>query len=196
MALCGYDGLHWYARMRPAPDRYDSALFHSTKRFDARNRVVLIGERVAPTKTIDDVIARNALVMKRTLESDYYRAACDYIRDDSNFADDAEHLGRQAKLIHSFVGVPAGCRSIVSWYAFVRLETDARRSGKLRAMRERVASCSCDIHEMCWVVWHALDGEGVARLADPPNRKMMADVVALIGYKDRHICESLTEYTK
>jgi hypothetical protein len=194
MDIYGLDGLQWYDRMKPAPDDYEGNLFHSSNWYEAMKRVVIVGDKVTPTTTLRDVTAKNALIMKQTFDADYYNKASDYILDDTNFMDDIDNLRKQAKLINGFIGVPIGCRSIVSWFAFDMLEKDCEDS--LRKMLDRVASCCCDIHEICWVLRHAVEGEGVNRLADPLYRKMIADVVKLVGYKDFHVYESLRDYAK
>lgn len=69
-------------------------------------------------------------------------------------------------------------------------------------MFDWVASCCCDIHNICWVAWR---GIGLfepqperfhTKLAGPLYRKMLAGVVEQVGIKDRQIYESLSRYAK
>lgn len=201
MALYGYDGgssAEFYQKMTPAPDSYDDKLFHATNWYEAMQRAVIMGEKSDPWISLDDVITRNAAVMQPIFDDDYYGRAARYIRDDGNFRDEETNLRTQAKLIGEFIGVPISARSIVSWFMFDHLNNNCE--DKHRQLFNWVAGCCCDIHNICWVAWR---GVGLfepqserfhAKLADSLYRKMLAEVVELVGIKDRQIYESLSKY--
>ena len=160
--------------------------------------MVIVEGKCPPTVSMDDVLARNTLLMKRIFDGDFYGRAADYIRDDANYRDEGDNLRLQAKLIDDFIGVPIGGRSIVSWFLFDQLDRDCEQ--KYRSMFGRIAGCCCDIHEICWVAWRGVGCYEAqperfwAKLADPLYRKMLAEVVSLVGYKDRHVYEALRDY--
>lgn len=203
MALYGYDGggyADYYVKMTPAPDGYDGKLFRTGNWYEATARAAIVGGKCTPTVSLDDVIARNASVMEPIFDGDYYGRAAEYILDDRNYRDEGDNLRTQAKLIDDFIGVPIGGRSIVSWFLFDELHRGC--DARYREMFERVAGCCCDIHEVCWVAWRGVgcyepEPERYhSKLADPFYRKMLAGVVQLVGYKDRHVYECLNGYAK
>ncbi len=203
MLLYGYDGggyADYYAKMQPAPDRYDGKLFCAGNWYKAMKRVVVVGDKCVPTVTLDEVIARNAAFMKPIFADDYYEKAAKHIMHDDNYRDEGENLRRQAQQINDFIGVPIGGRSIVSWFLFHQL--DHACDVKYREMFGRIAGCCCDIHEICWVAWRAVGAyerapeRFISKLADPLYRKMLAGVVRLVGYKDHHIYESLRDFAQ
>jgi hypothetical protein len=202
-ALYGYDGggyADYYQKMTPAPDSYEGKLFHATNWYEAMTRAVIVGGKCTPRISLDDVMVRNASLMKPIFDDDYYGRAAQYILDDGNYQDEGDNLRTQAKLIDDFIGVPIGGRSIVSWFLFDQLDHNCE--AKYRETFARIAGCCCDIHEICWVAWR---GVGCyertpesfhAKLVDPLYRKLLADVVRLVGYKDRHVYEGLSDYAK
>ncbi len=201
LTLYGYDGgsyADYYRKMLPSPDGYEGKLFRSTNWVDAVRRVVIVEGPCAPTISLDDVIARNASLMQPIFDGDFYGRAVDYLLNDDHFRDDGANLRTQAKLIDDFIGVPIGGRSIVSWFLFDQLAGNCEQ--RRRQMFARVAGCCCDIHEICWVAWRGVGcyerepARFWTKLADPLYRKMLAGVVALVGYKDRHVHEALRDY--
>ena len=202
-ALYGYDGgsyADYYQRMTPAPDRYEGKLFQATNWHEAMARAVIVGQQCPPRVSLDDAIARNAALMKRIFDNDYYGRAATYILDDDNYRDEGDNLRRQAKLIDDFIGVPINGRSIVSWFPIDQLDNNGR--DKCRKVLECVRDTCCDIHEICWVAWRGIGRYEPqperfhAKLTDPLYRKMLAGVVLLVGMKDRHVYEALRNYAK
>jgi len=198
MGLFGYDGgayADYYQKMTPAPHRYEGKLFHAVDWHEATERAVIVGAKRAPHVTIDDVIARNAALMKPIFDDDYYGRAAEFILEDDNYRDEGDNLRTQAELIDGFIGGPIGGRSIVSWFLFDWLERNPE--GRQRELFARLAGCCCDIHEICWVAWRGVGRfertpeRYHAKLADPLYRKMLAGVVRLVGLKDGHVYDGL-----
>lgn len=203
MTIYGYDGggyADYYKKMEPAPDCYEGKRFRSTNWADAMRQVVIVERKCTPTVSMDDVVARNASLMKPIFGSDYYGRAADYIRDEGNYRDEGGNLRTQANLIDDFIGVPIGGRSIVSWFLFDQLERNCEV--RYRDTFARVAGCCCDIHEISWVAWRGVGRYEAEperfhqKLTDPLYRKMLAGVVKLVGYKDWHVYEGLRDYAK
>ncbi len=213
MALYGYDGgayADYYQKMTPAPHRYEGKLFHATNWYDAMARAVIVGAKCTPKVSLDDVVVRNASLMKLIFGkgevffgrscfdgNDYYGRAVEYILDDGNYRDEGDNLRTQAKLIDDFIGVPISGRSIVSW--FLRDQMKRNREGKHRERFARIFGCCCDIHEICWVAWRGVGAyerepeRFHAKLTDPLYRKMLAGVVGLVRYKDWQVYEGLRD---
>ena len=199
-ALYGYDGgayADYYQMMTPAPDRYEGKLFHAANWHDAMTRAVIVGGRCTASVSMDDVVVRNASLMKPIFDNDYYGRAADYIQDGGNYRDEGDNLRTQANLIDDFIGVPIGGRSIAGWFLLDQLERNCE--AKYRDPFARIAGCCCDIHEISWVAWRGVgryeqEPERFhAKLTDPLYRKMLAGVVKLVGYKDRHVYEGLCD---
>ena len=199
MALYGHDGTGSCGFMQPAPDSHEGALFCASNWYESMGAAYIPGGKCAPSVTFEDVIARNRAIMRPFFEEGYYDRAVDYITDDANFKDEGGNLAVQAALINSFVDFPIGGRSAVSWYLFKRL---ADGCSEYREQFDRMSGACCDLHEISWVAWRGAGmfeenaPEIVKRLADPIYRKMLAGVVRLIGYKDRHIYEALCDMEK
>jgi hypothetical protein len=82
--------------MDPAPEAYEGKLFRTAHWFEAMQRAVIVGEARTPRKALRDVLIRNAALMKRIFDSDYYGRAAGYIEDDANYQDDGDNLRAQA----------------------------------------------------------------------------------------------------
>jgi hypothetical protein len=197
--LYGLDGSQGYwGKSFAEPAGYDeNGLFIMPDWYEKKGLAFILGEKKAPTVTLQDVFKRAIKIMESMKEKKYYSNSVDFMMNDANFENlSDEDLLKMRDRIAAWIGQPIDQRAMLG-YAMNPLIMEKEASREVIALNEVHRLC-WTMHDVLWIAWRAI-GEYMgdnkldwARgLKNKTIRRVIADCIAFVRDHDEYLLEEL-----